>query len=462
MTDVATEQAGKSAAGVMAGRSENIGTSGMRPRTSRAGGQWGLRGYLIQTLIALLDALDGDRAWDTVRLEPSDLDSDKIDLLWQHGGTTWAVQVKSSEKQISLAQAKGWAKELEEHHGGADELELVLVGPCAESVVKLGCVGRVMIPPPKSPDFRGLLREAAECLARFLEKRDASAVRANQREVLVHALMGRLATLSAEGQTLGREELGQLLVQWMQPQYTAEPGTGELGTDGVEASRDDKRTTKKEIVAYLSAPLTFPPLSERARRLLELLTEYPDTGLHVPERGRFPPIIETRICELWDENEVAWLEVLDMVSFEDCLPAANYRFIRITNRGRAYLAQAAAVGAKERHLPPVASQQIEAVEQVTGQLKELLLRPGMMTPQDEHQAAKLFDDLKLAPGKFPRHEALGQAIRDFANAAGRVLDSKQRYENPREDQADVVVQFRNLLRACDEARGGPTAGASGA
>ena len=87
---------------------------------------------MIQTLIALLDALAKDRPWEYVRLEPPDPELEKIDLLWEQATGTRAVQVKSSQNQIGKADAERWAGELEAHHGGADELELVLVGPSRE------------------------------------------------------------------------------------------------------------------------------------------------------------------------------------------------------------------------------------------------------------------------------------------------------------------------------------------
>jgi hypothetical protein len=154
-----------------------------------SGGQPAIRGYLVQTLIGVLDALDGDHRWERVQLEPADAAAKKIDLLWEHAGRRRAVQVKSSQNQIGKSDAEAWARELEAHHGNADELELVLAGPCAQSVVELGRVGRVVVRPPKPLDLPGLIREAAQCLARFMEARGLSAGRADQRELLVEALV---------------------------------------------------------------------------------------------------------------------------------------------------------------------------------------------------------------------------------------------------------------------------------
>jgi len=169
---------------------------------------------LIQTLIALLDALAKDRPWEYVRLEPADPDLEKIDLLWEQATGTRAVQVKSSQNQIGKADAERWAGELETHHGGADELELVLVGPCAESVVQLGRAGRVTIPPPLPLNLGLLCQAAAHRLALFLESRGAPAGRADQREALVRQLGWRLAQWSAESRRLSRAELAGLLEAW--------------------------------------------------------------------------------------------------------------------------------------------------------------------------------------------------------------------------------------------------------
>ena len=45
------------------------------------GGQPAIRGYLAQTLIALLEALDAKRPWTSVTLEPN-VASEKVDILW--------------------------------------------------------------------------------------------------------------------------------------------------------------------------------------------------------------------------------------------------------------------------------------------------------------------------------------------------------------------------------------------
>ena len=66
------------------------------------GGQVATRGFLLQTLIALLDTLGSLAQIKSLRLEPS-TDEDKTDFVLEYtNGRKKAVQVKSSQNQIGL------------------------------------------------------------------------------------------------------------------------------------------------------------------------------------------------------------------------------------------------------------------------------------------------------------------------------------------------------------------------
>ena len=54
-------------------------------------GKHSIRGYLVQTIIALLDAI-GEDNWDSVTLEPGH-DSEKFDLLWNRPDGTTARRI---------------------------------------------------------------------------------------------------------------------------------------------------------------------------------------------------------------------------------------------------------------------------------------------------------------------------------------------------------------------------------
>lgn len=92
------------------------------------GGNAGIRGYIIQTIICVLDALETGNSWLSVTLEPQD-ESEKVDIKWTYPENKVKVtQVKSSENIIGLAAAKKWCKELEINSPGMEEYELILVG----------------------------------------------------------------------------------------------------------------------------------------------------------------------------------------------------------------------------------------------------------------------------------------------------------------------------------------------
>jgi hypothetical protein len=107
------------------------------------GGQEGSRGYLIQTIVCLLESLR-DPSWDSVSLEP-DEPSQKVDMLWTSTALRKAVQVKSSINQIGKADAVAWASELKSRTT-ADTFELILVGPCSQSVAEMADQDGVSIP----------------------------------------------------------------------------------------------------------------------------------------------------------------------------------------------------------------------------------------------------------------------------------------------------------------------------
>jgi len=71
------------------------------------GGRSAVRGFILQTMVTLLDALSEDNLWVSVEIEPN-VESEKVDVLWYHrDGSKKAVQVKSSENQISKTDAEG-------------------------------------------------------------------------------------------------------------------------------------------------------------------------------------------------------------------------------------------------------------------------------------------------------------------------------------------------------------------
>lgn len=175
-------------------------------------GQDGNRGYLIQTVIALLESLNRSD-WDQLTIEPTHA-SDKIDISWKAASGTRACQVKSSINQISQVDAKKWAAELESQ-STADELTLVLVGPCSSAVARMGVHGRVIIPPPKNLDFEEMLGFGAHRLDKFLTQEKINSPSPSHRELMVRALVTELSVFASDGAPIERRSFVDLLKTWV-------------------------------------------------------------------------------------------------------------------------------------------------------------------------------------------------------------------------------------------------------
>lgn len=180
-------------------------------------GQDGNRGYLIQTVIALLESLNRSD-WDRLTLEPTHA-SDKVDISWYGATATRACQVKSSINQINQPDVQKWAEELE-RQSTADEFTLILVGPCSLSVARMGQHGNVTVPCPKNLDFDGLLGFAAHLLAKFLEREDINAPSPSHRELMVRALVTELSIFASNGDSIERRDFIEQLKAWVKPVAT--------------------------------------------------------------------------------------------------------------------------------------------------------------------------------------------------------------------------------------------------
>ena len=95
-------------------------------------GQYSIKGYLYQSLVALLDSFETD--WESVCVEPND-ESEKVDIRWTYSdGRIVVVQVKSSKNTFNSSSIKKWAKELANSTPNASEYKLVLIGNIANNV----------------------------------------------------------------------------------------------------------------------------------------------------------------------------------------------------------------------------------------------------------------------------------------------------------------------------------------
>lgn len=176
-------------------------------------GQTGGRGYLVQAVVSVLDALADDHDWVSVAVDPN-VAMDKVDILWQYPKRSKVVQVKSSQNQINVPHVKTWATELE-NSIVADEYEIRLIGPVSDEVPKLGEHGKVKIPTPQFLDLHALRWQAAHQLHRYTGSKKLTSPSASILELMVDGLVTRFSTFAAKGKQFDRAEFDKLLLTWI-------------------------------------------------------------------------------------------------------------------------------------------------------------------------------------------------------------------------------------------------------
>lgn len=181
------------------------------------GGQDGIRGYFYQTLVGLLDALNGNNEWTTFTLEPDDA-AEKVDIVWSYGDRTKAVQVKSRTSKITVKEAKSWANDLK-NSVVADAYELVLIGPHSRALDQANSFDGVDLPPAKQLSIIDMVQQAAHKLDHYLDSRNVARTPPQIRELIVGGLVSLLTTWSTEGMPISREDFDYQLREWILKVY---------------------------------------------------------------------------------------------------------------------------------------------------------------------------------------------------------------------------------------------------
>lgn len=264
------------------------------------GGQVATRGFLIQTLIALLNFLDEQSEVESVRLEPSS-DDDKTDIVVEFtGGRKKAVQVKSSQNQIGLPAAKRWAKALKADLV-ADEYELQLIGPYSGPLAKETQLDGVALPTPKSLDIEGMLKQAAHQLEIYLLRHQMTLGAGSPmlRELMVEGLIGKLSSYSTAGQLLAKSELDRVFMDWVAAvEEQASRDVQEKFGDGTLTDEDALKEYRAQFDrAALQDSLKSCWCYERFGRSLGELIQFMNTG---KVDGRF---VAKRRADFNDERQ---------------------------------------------------------------------------------------------------------------------------------------------------------------
>jgi hypothetical protein len=183
-------------------------------KKSAMGGNAGIRGYIVQTIIGMIDALEKDNSWQSVTLEPVD-ESEKVDIRWRYPNKTKFSQVKSSQNIIKLYQTKKWCKELKDHSPGADEYELIIVGHPEDKLLKEKKIDDVTIAEFKTLNIDSLIAEASTKIDTYYEKKNKPKISSKVREILVKNLATHFGTNSIIGKEITRSEFDKDLLEWI-------------------------------------------------------------------------------------------------------------------------------------------------------------------------------------------------------------------------------------------------------
>lgn len=179
------------------------------------GGNAGIRGYIIQTIICLLDALETDNNWLSVTLEPLD-ESEKVDIKWKYENDVIKLsQVKSSENVIRHAAAKVWCEELETSSPNASEYELLLIGSADTKLLKREDIGRVKIGEFKPLNTQFLIDQASTKIDKYYERKGKPKISSQVRELIVKALTLEFGTSSIVGSEINRVDFDKKLLEWI-------------------------------------------------------------------------------------------------------------------------------------------------------------------------------------------------------------------------------------------------------
>ncbi|PIF45325.1 hypothetical protein CLU96_2327 [Chryseobacterium sp. 52] len=179
------------------------------------GGQHSLRGYLVQSLITVIDSLSNND-WGSVTLEPNK-ESEKVDIKWTYSnGEKKVAQVKSSINTFKYFKVQQWCTELENSTPDATHYELILVGHPAEKLIGLDKLDNVIIAPFKPLNMNSLLDEASVKIDKFYEAHGKAKITASVRELLVKILIQEMNFNAISGKEVLRTEFEALLLEWIE------------------------------------------------------------------------------------------------------------------------------------------------------------------------------------------------------------------------------------------------------
>lgn len=240
-------------------------------------GRDSLRGFTIQVLSILIDSLNTDDPWVSVRLEPivqradstdPSVVTEKADVIWAYDhGVTKATQIKHSTGSIEKPDMQKWAAELEAQVK-ANEYELVTFGVFSDGAAQVTQHGAVRVRKPQPLELAATSEQAAHRLALYVERRGLKLIPPRKAATIVDQLRARLQDLSTQGKTVTRDAFDYMLRAWVLDADSSLQGTeeGQHAAGALERAQElrhlagAKGETIDNMVRIAVAPLLHLPL----------------------------------------------------------------------------------------------------------------------------------------------------------------------------------------------------------
>lgn len=177
------------------------------------GGQHGMRGYLLQAIVTVIESLMKKSEWKTVTVEPSD-ESEKVDVIWEYNdGTKKVVQIKSSQNTINYSSAKKWIAQLKST-STADHYELICIGHVDNKLHEADSIDNATV--IKKPlDFDLLLADSMLKLDKFYEQKGRTKLTSTIKEILLGSLNHKFSKDSIFGRTIQSMDFDDTLLGWL-------------------------------------------------------------------------------------------------------------------------------------------------------------------------------------------------------------------------------------------------------
>lgn len=225
------------------------------------GGRESQRGYLVQSISALLDAVDGQNDWIALSIEPNS-DQEKVDIEWfRSGNVTEVQQIKSTQNQISKRQLEKWANELKNSKPKADKLTLVVFGNITPGAKKINKHEGVDIRNVRTIEIEHLLSVAIRRVDQLIVDQRNQLTSPALREQIVLSLVGKLSIGALSGERLSRKDLVnkvlEIIDECTKPSQAVRATNITETMEGITGKEYSKRDISllRKALSYINVPI---------------------------------------------------------------------------------------------------------------------------------------------------------------------------------------------------------------